>query len=259
MTAGTTALHVFADRFRAGRRIDDRRRGQGAAVPERHARPGARGRPAAPGRARRLHGVGHGHLGQRRAEAAGVRLSRSCGATGPTSTPSSTRRSGRRPPTTSQRTVRMRPLAWGDSFGFRHVITRIARRHRAGAAGRPQDPHDPVRHLREGGRADGREPDADGVRRGLHVAADRRHRRLRARREHDAAAAVLRGRALHGAHRPHRRRARPVGVDRSRWRGCRPTCARCSSGRRSKPARQQRAIGAAGGRAGDRAARASAA
>jgi TRAP-type transport system periplasmic protein len=45
-------------------------------------------------------------------------------------------------------TVRMRPLAWGDSFGFRHVITRS------------------------------REPDPDGLRRGLHVAPDRRNRRL---------------------------------------------------------------------------------
>ena len=100
-----------------------------------------------------------------------------------------------------ERTVRMRPLAWGDSFGFRQVMTRIARHHRAEPAGRAQAAHHPVADLRESGGADGREPDADGLRRGLHLAADRRHRRLRARREHDAAAAVLRGRPPHGADR----------------------------------------------------------
>ena len=35
-------------------------------------------------------------------------------------------RSDTRRPTTSSGTVRMRPLAWGDSFGFRQVITRRA-------------------------------------------------------------------------------------------------------------------------------------
>ena len=61
----------------------------------------------------------------------------------------------------------------------------VARRHRGGAAGRPEDPDDPVAHLRQGGGIDGRQPDADGVRRGLYVDADGCHRRLRARREHD--------------------------------------------------------------------------
>ena len=79
----------------------------------------------------------------------------------------------------------------------------LARRERARPARGPQDPDDPVADLRQGRRADGREPDADGLRRGLHVAPDRRHRRLRARREHDAAAALLRGRALHGRARGH--------------------------------------------------------
>ena len=108
----------------------------------------------------------------------------------------------------------MRPLAWGDSFGFRQVITRSRDVTETEPARRPQDPHDPVADLRQGRRADGREPDADGLWRSLHVAADGRHRRLRARREHDAAAAFLRGRRLHGAHAAHRRRARTVGIDR---------------------------------------------
>ena len=43
-----------------------------------------------------------------------------------------------------------------------------------------QDPHDPDADLRRGAERDGRVCDADGVRRGVHVAADRRARRLRA-------------------------------------------------------------------------------
>ena len=112
-----------------------------------------------------------------------------------------------------ERAVRMRPIAWGDSFGFRQVVTRSRDVTRAGAARRPQDPHDPVADLRQGGRADGRQPDADGLRRGLYVAADRRHRRLRARCQHDAAAALLRGRRPHGAHPSHRRGDRALRLE----------------------------------------------
>ena len=112
------------------------------------------------------------------------------------------------------RAVRMRPLAWSDSFGFRHVVTRSRDITETGQLAGPQDPDDPDADLRQGGGVDGRQPDADGLRRGLHVAADRRDRRLRARREHDHAAALLRDCRLHGAHGPHRRRAGPVGVDR---------------------------------------------
>ena len=131
--------------------------------------------------------------------------------------------------------VRIRPLAWGDSFGFRQVVTRSREITDAGRSRRAEDPDDPVRDLREGDRADGRQSDADGVRRGLHVAADRRHRRLRARREHDAAAALLRSRARHDAHAPHRRHPRPVGLEPSRSTGCPPTCAPRSSRPRAMP------------------------
>ena len=62
------------------------------------------------------------------------------------------------------RTVRMRPIAWGDSFGFRNVITRSRDVTEPGAPRRAQDPDDSVADLREGRRAHGREPDADGVR-----------------------------------------------------------------------------------------------
>ena len=87
------------------------------------------------------------------------------------------------------------------------------------------------------------------------VAADRRHRRLRARREHDAAAALLRSRALHGAHAAHRRRARPLGIDRRRWQRCRPTSAPRSSARRSKRPRAAARDGRRSRTRGDRAAR----
>ena len=118
----------------------------------------------------------------------------------------------------------------------------IARRDRDQPARRAQDPDDPVADLRQGRRADGREPDADGLRRGVHVAPDRRDRRLRARREHDAAAALLRGRGLHGAHAPYRRRARPVGLDGH---------ARPAAGRHPRGARRRRArSGAAAARDG---------
>ena len=116
----------------------------------------------------------------------------------------------------------------------------VARRHRDEPARRAQDPDDPVADLRQGRRADGREPDADGLRRGLHVAPDRRDRRLRARREHDAAAALLRDRGLHGAHAPHRRRARAVGVD-----GHARPASRRSSARRSRARRARRRDGSA--------------
>ena len=84
--------------------------------------------------------------------------------------------------------VRMRPFAWGDSFGFRQVITRsrdvTEARQLAGLKIRTiQSP------IYAGRRADGRQP-RRWLRRGLHVAADRRDRRLRARREHHAAAAL---------------------------------------------------------------------
>ena len=94
-----------------------------------------------------------------------------------------------------ERAVRMRPFAWGDSFGFRQVITRSRDVSETSQLAGLEDPDDSIADLRQGRRADGRQPDADGLRRGLHVAADRRDRRLRARREHDAAAALLRDRA----------------------------------------------------------------
>ncbi len=50
----------------------------------------------------------------------------------------------------------------------------------AGGSEGPQDPHDPDADLRRRAERDGRVGHADGVRRGLHVAADRRARRLRA-------------------------------------------------------------------------------
>ena len=151
-----------------------------------------------------------------------------------------------------ERPVRMRPLAWGDSFGFRQVITRSRDVTEHEPARRAQDSDDPVADLRQGRRADGREPDADGLRRGLHVAPDRRDRRLRARREHDAAAALLRGRGLHGAHAPHRGRARPVGVDGHARRGFRPSIRAALEGAALEAARRQRAMGPARGYDGAR-------
>ena len=191
----------------------DRRRGARPSLSQRHARAGTRGRAAAPGGPGRLHGLGHGHLGQRRAEAAGLRLPVSLARLG--SRARRRRRAGR---------ARRGRLSRADGAHAAACLGRlvrlppgghaVARRHRGRPARRPEDPDHPVADLREGGRADGRQPDADGVRRGLHVAADRRHRRLRARCEHDAAAALLRGRPLHDAHAPHRRRARPLRVER---------------------------------------------
>ena len=70
--------HHGASRLRQhvprARRAGDGRRGHHPRVREQHARAGTRSRAAAPGGARRLHGLGHGDLGQRRAEAAGLRL-----------------------------------------------------------------------------------------------------------------------------------------------------------------------------------------
>ena len=194
------------------RRAEDQRRGHRPRLLQRHARPGARDRPAGAGRPDRLHGLGVGDLGQRRAAAAGARL------------PVPVARLGPRAPhrRRAARAARRRlPRADGAdaAAGLGRLVRlpqrrhALARHHRSVAARRPEDPHHPVGDLREGDRADGRQPDADGVRRGLHVAADRRHRRLRARRQHDAAAALLRGRRLPDPHAPHRRRARPVVVD----------------------------------------------
>ena len=142
-----------------------------------------------------------------------------------------------------ERALRMRPLAWGDSFGFRQVVTRSRDVRRAGPARGSQDPHDSVADLREGGGADGREPDADGVRRGLHLAADGRDRRLRARRQHDASAAVLRSRRSHGAHASHRRRARFLRIQRAGWPASRASSVRRSSRRQSTRPETQRAMG----------------
>ena len=119
----------------------------------------------------------------------------------------------------------------------------LAGRERAGPAAGPEDPDDPVADLRQGGRADGREPDADGLRRGLHVAPDRCDRRLRARREHDAPAALLRGRALHGAHAPHRRRARALGLGARTAASCRADLRPKLEAAALEAARRQRASG----------------
>jgi len=67
--------------------------------------------------------------------------------------------------------VRIRPFAWGDSFGFRHVVTR--------SRDVTQASHDSDANLREGRPTHGRESDADGLRRGLHVDANGRDRRIR--------------------------------------------------------------------------------
>ncbi len=111
-----------------------------------------------------------------------------------------------------EKTVRMRPLAWGDSFGFRQVVTRsrdvIEAAQLAGLKIRTIQSSIYVK----ADRADGRQPDAHGIRRGLYVSADRRDRRLRARCEHDRAAAFLRGGSSHGADASHRRRDWTVRV-----------------------------------------------
>ena len=167
-----------------------RRRRDHPGLSERHARPGTRGRAATPGRAGRFHGLGHRHLGQRRTQAAGPGLPVHVARLG--SRAQRRRRAGR---TRGRRLSRTgRPHA-ADRLGrFVRLPSgdhAVARRHRNQPARRPQDPDDTVADLRQGRRADGGEPDANGLWRSLHVAADGRHRRLRARREHDAPAAFL--------------------------------------------------------------------
>ena len=89
-----------------------------------------------------------------------------------------------------ERSVRMRPFAWGDSFGFRQVVTRSRDVNETSqlAGLKIRTIQSPI--YVKAVELMGAEPDADGLRRGLHVAADRRHRWLRTRREHDAAAAL---------------------------------------------------------------------
>ena len=113
----------------------------------------------------------------------------------------------------------------------------VARRERGGPARRSQDPDHPVADLSAGGGAHGREPDAHGFRRGVHVAPDGRHRRLRARREHHPATALLRGRALHGAHPAHRGRPGPVRLERRAWPRFLRTCAPSFRPRPRRPPR----------------------
>ena len=211
MTAGPTALDVFADAFRQN--VESMTGGavKSPPLPERYARSGTRGRPAGAGRPGRLHGLRNGNLGKRGSQAAGVRF------------PVPLARLGSRAPGNRLIAGRVGSGLSGvhrtdAAAGLGRLLRLPARHHpqprhrRAAAAGRAEDPHDPVGDLRQGGGADGGEPDPDGLRRGLHVAADRRHRRLRARCEHHARAALFRGRALHGAHPSHRRRARPLGI-----------------------------------------------
>ena len=130
---GAARLRRHVPRARRGR---DRRRRRRPPVSQRHARPGARGRAAAPGRARRLHGLGHGDLGQRRAEAAGVRLPVPVARLGSTCTASSTDRSAARP----RRLPRGAPSACGRSRGATRSASARSSRARATSRNRRSSP-----------------------------------------------------------------------------------------------------------------------
>ena len=243
MAAGVTSLHTFADTFRTLAEATT-----GGAVTIRVFPSGTLGQEREVVQQLQEGLVdfmvsGIGHLGQRRTEAAGLGLPVHVARLGRTCTASSTGPSAARRPTTSIGAVRMRPLAWSDSFGFRHVDHAVARHHRDGPARRSQDPDHPDADLRQGGGVDGRQPDADGVRRGLHVAADRRDRRLRARREHDHAAALLRDRAASWRAPATSPACWACGRPPRRWRACPPTSGPRSKSAALEAARRHRARG----------------
>ena len=213
------------------------------AVSQRHARPGARGRAAAPGRARRLHGLGHGDLGQRRAEAAGVRLPVSVARLGRTCTRSSTAASDARPPTISSGAVRMRPLAWGDSFGFRQVVTRSRDVTEPGqlAGLKIRTIQSPIYVKAVELMGASPTPMAFGeVYTSLQTGVIDGY-------EHDASTTLQQRfyevARSHGAHASHRRRARALRVDVRAGAAARATSARRSSRPRSTRPRAQRAMG----------------
>ena len=135
--------------------------------------------------------------------------------------------------------VGVRPLAFGDSFGFRQVVTRSRDVTEPAPAPGSQDPHDPVRDLREGGRAHGRERDpmAFGeVYTSLQTGVIDGY-------EHDASTTLQQRfyevARLHDPHAPHRRRAGALGLSAG-WRGFRRSCGRSSKTPLSRPARRQR-------------------
>ncbi len=142
--------------------------------------------------------------------------------------------------------VRMRPLAWGDSFGFRQVVTRsrdvrASRRQLAGLKIRTIQSPIYVKAVELMGASP--TPMAFGeVYTSLQTGVIDGY-------EHDAsttaAAALLRGRPPHGADPPHRRRARAVRLaSRSRAAAGR-IWSRRSSRRRARPRRLQRLMGPA--------------
>jgi hypothetical protein len=88
-------------------------------------------------------------------------------------------------------------LAWSVSWGYRNVVTAKKEVTKAADLKGPQDPHDPDQGVRRGGQRHGCQRHADELRRDLHVAAERRARRLRAHRRHHRLLQAQRSRVLH--------------------------------------------------------------
>ena len=129
----------------------------------------------------------------------------------------------------------MRPIAWGDSFGFRNVITRSRDVTETGqlAGLKIRTIQSPIYVKAVELMGASPTPMAFGeVYTSLQTGVIDGY-------EHDASTTLQQRfyeiARYHGAHAPHRRRARPVGVDGdARAASCR-TSARRSNGRRSRP------------------------
>ena len=154
-----------------------------------------------------------------------------------------------------ERTVRMRPLAWGDSFGFRQVVTRSRDVTEPGqlAGLKIRTIQSPIYVKAVELMGASPTPMAFGeVYTSLQTGVIDGY-------EHDASTTLQQRfyevAALHGAHAPHRRRARALGVDGDAGRVCPPTSARVAraGGARGRAAAAR--DGPARGRGRDRAAR----
>ena len=88
-------------------------------------------------------------------------------------------------------------LSWAVSWGYRNVVTAKKEVKHGGRPEGPEDPHHPDQGLRLGDQRDGRQRHADELRRDLHLAAERRARRLRAHRGDGDLVQAQRGRLLH--------------------------------------------------------------
>ena len=187
----TMLAHQFMTYVNANSR---QRRGQG--VPEQPARPVARGdRGDAPGLGRvghhrRAGGVRVVRQAHRRARPA-VHVeelrARDRGA----------RRPGRQGARGRHGEGRLQGAVVGGELGLPQRRHREEGSQDRGRPEGPEDPHHPDQGLRLGDQRDGRQRHADELRRDLHLAAERRARRLRAHRGDHRVVQAQRGRVLH--------------------------------------------------------------